>query len=135
MIFWPALPALVSLGVTLVADAAPTVAGMRWHRRVLVISAPVHDPKAAEQRRILDGWHRQAADRDISVVEVTGAHVTGASDDAAVLRNHYRLDAERFAVLLIGKDGNVALRSARPVAAERLQATIDAMPMRRAGEN
>ncbi len=87
-----------------------------------------------EQRRILGEWRRQAADRDISVIDLVGADVTGAGDGAAGLRKRYALKPGRFAVLLIGKDGHVALRSARPIAAERLQAVIDAMPMRRAGE-
>jgi len=33
-------------------------------------------------------------------------------------------------VVLIGKDGGEKLRSAQPITAERLFATIDAMPMR-----
>jgi len=36
-----------------------------------------------------------------------------------------------FAVVLVGKDGHQAFRSAQPVTAEDLCARIDAMPMRR----
>jgi hypothetical protein len=47
---------------------------------------------------------------------------------------HFPSSHAAFQVLLIGKDGHVALRSAEPVAAATLQSRVDAMPMRRAGE-
>lgn len=107
---------------------------MRWHRRVLLIAArEENDPKLALQRRLLAGWQRGAADRDLAIVTVVGSHVEGASDHAMELRRRFELPVG-FAVLLIGKDGNVAMRSAQPVAGDRLGSTIDAMPMRRAGE-
>ena len=40
--------------------------------------------------------------------------------------------AWRFTVVLVGKDGHVALRSHAPAVAARLFPVIDAMPMRRA---
>lgn len=114
---------------------APTMDAMRDHRRIVLIAAPGNgDPAAARQTAILAHWRKGADDRDISVVSVSGTEVTGAADDAATLRRRYRLEPARFQVLLIGKDGHVALRSVRPVSADRLQQTIDAMPMRRAGE-
>ena len=111
------------------------MAAMRGHRRIVLMATPgAGDPQAVEQRRILAGWKKEAAARDISLVELKGAEVTGAADDAAALARRYRLKPDRFEVLLIGKDGHVAVRSRQPVTADRLQATIDAMPMRQAGE-
>lgn len=134
---WPAVFVLAVIGgASAVHAAAPTIAAMRDHRRIILMAMPTpHDPLAVAQRRILAGWNRQAADRDISLVEVSGARVTGAADDAAALRRRYDLKSDRFEVLLIGKDGQIALRSSQPVAADRLQGTIDAMPMRQAGEH
>jgi DNA-binding LacI/PurR family transcriptional regulator len=121
--------------VSATGATAQTMASMQGHRRILLIAAPnPQDPQVVTQRQILSGWRQQAADRDISVVEVSGRQVTGAADQVAALRKIYRLTPGLFQVLLIGKDGHVALRSARPVAADRLQAIIDAMPMRQAGE-
>jgi hypothetical protein len=37
-------------------------------------------------------------------------------------------------VVLVGKDGHAALRRSEPIDASTLVATIDAMPMRRAGQ-
>jgi len=108
---------------------------MRWQRRVLVVAAPsARDPALAAQRNALRGWQRSAEDRDVQVVEVIGDRVSGARDAATALRARLLLSHERFGVVLIGKDGHVALRSGEPVLAETLQGRIDAMPMRRAGQ-
>jgi hypothetical protein len=134
-----ALLPLLALGPLLVASATvagvPSTSAMQGHRRVLLISWPGGKSAPAEnQRRILAGWKREADDRDVTFVELSGASVTGASDPAGSLRKRYRLSAEKFQALLIGKDGHVALRSAQPISAQTLQSTIDAMPMRQHGE-
>ncbi|NTS63628.1 DUF4174 domain-containing protein [Sphingomonas sp. HHU CXW] len=124
---------IVALAVA--AAGVPSVAEMKWQRRVLVVAAPSGgDPALAAQRNALRGWPRGAEDRDVQVVEVIGDRVTGARDAATALRARLRLPATRFALVLIGKDGHVALRSGEPVLAETLQGRIDAMPMRRAGQ-
>ena len=116
--------------------AAPaSLDASRSRRRILLVSAPSpNDRMAIAQRRIVAGWSAGAADRDLSLVEVFPAHVSGASDGAASLRRRYHLAPGAFQALLIGKDGHVALRSARPIPAVTLQGAIDAMPMRRAGQ-
>jgi hypothetical protein len=114
--------------------ASGSVADMKHHRRVLIIAAPTAgDATLAAQRRQLAGWRQGADDRDLSVVEVIGDHVSGATDAAAALRHRYDLPAAHFRAVLIGKDGHVAMREGQPIPADRLEATIDAMPMRRAG--
>ena len=121
--------------VTASAAAAPRLGDLRWHRRILVIAAPTSGVAAVdEQHRVLDGWRQGAADRDMSLIEIIGQQVSGVSDPADALRRHFALPADRFEVLLIGKDGHVALRSSHPIEAKTLQRAIDAMPMRRAGE-
>ena len=112
-----------------------TLSSMHWRRRILLVAAPSpSDPRALEQRRVFEAWGHEAIDRDLSLVEVSGSIVTGASDTAADLRRRYHFEPAVFQVVLIGKDGHVALRSPRPIAAAELQRRIDAMPMRRAGE-
>jgi len=69
----------------------------------------------------------------VVLVEISGEAVRGAADRAGDLRRRYGLRAGRFAVLLIGKDGHVALRREGVISAAQLQGAIDAMPMRRAG--
>jgi hypothetical protein len=127
------------LGIALILAALagatpPGIATLRGHRRIVLIAAPQGDPAAATQQAMIAQWHPGADDRDVWVVTVAGPVVTGAADAATMLRQRYRLNPARFQVLLIGKDGHVALRAAHPVTAARLQQIIDAMPMRRAGE-
>jgi hypothetical protein len=127
------LPLLAAM--SLIATDPGTMASMKWQRRVLLVSAPTHqDPKLAVQRRIIGSWKVAAADRDLSIVEVVGDKVAGATDPQAVLRRKYRLSTTGFTAILIGKDGGEKLRSATPISAAVLEDTIDAMPMRQAGE-
>lgn len=114
---------------------AQAIADLRWQRRVVVVSAPIAgDPALMTQRRALSGWHEGAAERDVTVVEIVGNAVNGVREPGSELRRRYGLDAERFGLVLIGKDGRVAFRSGEPVLAGQLEGRIDAMPMRRAGQ-
>jgi hypothetical protein len=125
-------PMHILLAVALAAS--PSIAQMRWERRVLIVAAPsAEDASLAEQRRVLAGWKAKGDDRDLTIVEVVGDQVRGASDSAATIRRKYRLPAT-FTAILIGKDGGEKLRSAKPFPAAALEATIDAMPMRKAGQ-
>jgi hypothetical protein len=111
--------------------AAPpvTIARMRWNARPLLVFGSAGDPRLIKQRAILAAQPEAVAERDVKVVEIVDADVRGTSEAAAALRARYRV-ADGFAVILIGKDGGEKLRSAEPIPAERLFATIDAMPMR-----
>ena len=124
------MPLLLAIALA----ASPTIAQMKWERRVLIVSAPTaEDPALAEQRRILAAWKTSADARDLILVEVVSDTVRGASDPAAALRRKYNLPST-FTAILIGKDGGEKLRSAKPFPAAALEATIDAMPMRKAGQ-
>jgi hypothetical protein len=114
--------------------AEPTMAQMQWHRRVLILSTPsAADPQYLSQQQALSVW-TGGEDRDLSVVRLEGNAVSGSREAAEKLRNRYRLPDTRFAVALIGKDGHVALRSPTALSGTQLEAVIDAMPMRKAGE-
>lgn len=116
------------------AMAAATVSDMRHQRRVLIVAAPSEtDARRNAQRAALDAMPKDLDDRDVTVVEVTGDTVRGATDSAAALRKRWRLPKAAFGVVLVGKDGHAALRRAEPIDRATLVATIDAMPMRRAG--
>jgi hypothetical protein len=121
--------------VSLMAAAPPSISAMKWEKRVLLVSAPdANDPSLNEQRRIIARWRAGAEERDITIVEVIGNDVAGASNAAATLRQRYRLPNTGFTVTLIGKDGGSKLRGTRPISAATLEEVIDAMPMRRGGK-
>ena len=123
----------MSILIAVALAASPTIAQMKWERRVLIVAAPsAEDASLAEQRHILAGWKVNGDDRDLTVVEVVGGEVRGAGESAAALRRRYHLPAA-FTAILIGKDGGEKLRSAKPFPTAVLERTIDAMPMRRAG--
>jgi hypothetical protein len=125
-----ALPALILVSRP---AAASTVAEMRDARRVLLVSAPDgQDAALRTQRDELARGREDARSRDLSVVEIVGDTVSGASDRAAALRAAYGVSPGRFTVVLIGKDGGVKRRSAEPISMSSLNETIDAMPMGRA---
>jgi len=126
--------ATVLMGAGTVSSSEPTMAEMQWHRRVLIVSTPLAaDPQFVAQQRALSQW-KGGDDRDVSVVRIEGDAVSGASETAAELRDRYRLAAASFSVALIGKDGHVALRSQNALTGAELEAAIDAMPMRKAGQ-
>jgi hypothetical protein len=127
-----AATALMEAGA--VPASGPTMAQMQWHRRVLIVSTPsATDPQFTAQRRALAQW-TGGDDRDVSVVVIDRDTVSGSSETAAALRIRYRLAPSIFAVALVGKDGHVALRRETPLTGPQLEAAIDAMPMRRAGQ-
>ena len=115
------------------AHDAVTLDTLRHHRRVLVVSARAGDPRLTLQRAALDGWRQGAADRDVSMIQIAGDTVTGVADAAADVRRRLRLTAGTFAVVLVGKDGHLALKADHPLSADELRASADATPMRRAG--
>ncbi|WP_174285576.1 DUF4174 domain-containing protein [Sphingomonas bacterium] len=119
----------------IVAPTAVSVAAMKGKRRVLILVGPAFDdPSLRKEQQALDGWRVQAAVRDVTMVVIVGDHIAGAADDAAAVRRHWNLPSDHFAMILIGKDGHEAFRTDNPVAAAVLTQTIDAMPMRRAGQ-
>jgi len=133
----------LSLTGSLAAAAAPAQVSQdwdevyAWHYRPLVIFAPTGDRAALEEQRAkLYGNEKEMEERDMVWVEVIGDNVryvlspqTGT--DADTLRERFDVSEEEFAVLLIGKDAGVKLRSPEPVTTDTVFALIDSMPMRR----
>ncbi len=139
----PALagPALAGPALAGPAPAGPAPAGqasvdaLRGERRVFLVCAPSpDDPRLVAQRSAIAGWREGARDRDVTIVQIVGDAVQGAGDAAGALRARYGLPPGSFTATLVGKDGHVALRSTEPLRGGDLDRTIDAMPMRRAGQ-
>jgi hypothetical protein len=102
------------------------LARYRWTARVLVVFAADPDSSdLAEQRRHIESLKDGAAERELVVVQPAAG-----SADAKVLEMQLGLGTEPFQAVLVGKDGGVKLRAAKPISALELMATIDAMPMR-----
>jgi hypothetical protein len=121
------MTALSTLIAALALQSAPTLEAMRWQKRVIVLFAA--DEAMARRQRALLTDAGGITERDLHLIEVIGDRVSGTSTPAAELRRRLKPEGT-FTLILIGKDGGVKLRSAAPVAQDRLFDVIDAMPMR-----
>lgn len=131
------------------ADAAPIgrapvdiveLGAYQWHNHVVLVLAPnEHDRAFIQQREALTGQEAGIADRDLVVGMLTDDaggeldDVVASPDAVSVLRTQLDAPKDQFAVVLIGKDGEVKLRQNTPITADTLFAVIDAMPMRQQG--
>jgi hypothetical protein len=120
-------------------SAAGTLAEMRGKSRPLLIFYPQYpgDPSlgrmVVRQRTSIDGHREELRDRDVVAI-----YVPIPADDAALqskdflggLRTQFHIEGQEFTVVLLGKDGGEKFRSHTPVTIEKLDALIDAMPMR-----
>ncbi len=128
---------IAALAVTIMAvKHAGALDQYAWTHRPLIVYAPASDaPELLEQRSMLSTVRDDIRERDIVLIEVighlaqtvVGPTATMSADD---LRSRHDVGADQFAVVLVGKDTGVKLRSDEPVAPHKLFALIDAMPMR-----
>ncbi len=109
----------------------------QWQHRILLVFAP--SPDSSQYRQQMQAWQTDAAgtgDRDLKLVQILGTgenQVDGRSINSASaerLRQQFGIPPEKFAVILIGKDGTEKQRSQTRVDLAMLFRTIDAMPMR-----
>lgn len=105
----------------------------RNSRRLLIFTPSTSSETYTEQHRLLRNHQPGFEERDLETVLVseTGDGFNITPDEAAELRGEYDVEAGRFTVVLVGKDGTEKFRSGDPVSANELFERIDAMPMRR----
>lgn len=133
---------IFAAGLMTVSDTAPSesvATSMEryiWKSRPLIIFTPgPGNPLLSAQREILDQRGDAFRDRDMILVAVVGDTVTingraARGLRADDLRARYQVDSKTQRALLVGKDGGVKLSSDTAFPADKLFATIDAMPMR-----
>ena len=126
--------ALVALALPAVAAEDPgfaprdaagvTLSDFLWQKLPIVVFADnPADPAFTEQLRLLESRWPELAERDVVVVTDT--------DPAAESEVRQALRPRGFALVLIAKDGTVALRKPFPWDVRELTRAIDRMPMRR----
>lgn len=130
-----------------VADVAPTsgrsqgvefkLSDYQYQHRILLVFAP--STGSSHYRQQIQAWQADAAgteNRDLKLVQILGtgeSQVDGqaiSSASAERLRQQFEITPEKFAVILVGKDGTEKQRSHTPIDLAVLFRTIDAMPMR-----
>ena len=96
----------------------------RWtHRPIVVFANSPEDVNYTRQIKMLESELNQLLVRDVVVLTDTNP------SEVSPLRESLR--PRGFALLLIGKDGQVKLRKPFPWSARELSRAIDKMPMRR----
>lgn len=111
------------------------------YRPVLVFSPSGSDPRIRKELAQLDDAADDMMDRNEMLVPIVAdGRGYAAPLDApaaqfsaaqmAALRARFHVSPSQFAVILIGEDGQAKLASGSPIAMERLNRVVDAMPMR-----
>ena len=118
-------------------QASKVLSDMLWQKRVLLVFAATNgDAQLHGFKRTLEARACGVDDRDMATVFITGAAALLAPDRsleegaAEVLRARYAVDADTFAVVLVGKDGGEKRRYAAPPNPDEVFSLIDTMPMR-----
>ncbi len=127
---------LVMLGLSL--QQSNPLNEYQWQNRlILVFNDSDSEVQAQKQLDKFAGLTPELQERDLLIFRIDDSQVSNGLDskvtdiEAASLRKSFDIDIEEFAVLLIGKDGGVKLRSEQVVSSQELFALIDGMPMRR----
>ena len=96
----------------------------QWKQRLLLVFAPsAHSASYLRQRAHYDLAGEGFRTRDLLFVSL----IPG---ETQVVRRQFEIGPDDFAVLLVGKDGGIKLRSEHPVSPDELFPLIDSMPMR-----
>ena len=109
----------------------------RWKNRLVFLFAP------SREHPLFDKLHRsiaiqkdEIADRDLVIFEILDSEPSRMDTSpldpqtAQYLREKFNVPRNRFAVILVGKDGGVKLNRQDQTRLEDIFALIDAMPMR-----
>ena len=113
-----------------------TLAQLHDQARPLLIFAPKPgDAQMGIQLRILNEHAAEAQERQIVPIALpyqspSPSDLQLSDADAEAARRKFHIGPQDFAVILLGKDGGAKLRSSRPLSMQKLNETIDAMPMR-----
>jgi NADH dehydrogenase [ubiquinone] 1 alpha subcomplex assembly factor 1 len=109
----------------------------RWKHRVLLVSAPApDDTDLVEVQKELAATRDEFADRDMVLVTLLDSGPSMAGDrelsvaETAAARAVLEIQADTFALRLIGKDGSVKLARDAAVPMPEIFSLVDTMPMR-----
>lgn len=116
--------------------AQPGLEDYEWDKRVLVIFEDEGAKQSWAQEALVMVGDKYFEERDMVVLRMGRDSVeplvgeASETIDPARLRRELGVGDKAFRAVLIGKDGDVKLRSSSPICAATLFSTVDAMPMR-----
>jgi hypothetical protein len=117
---------------------AGDLASMRGRFRPLLIfhadaqGQPSSDASVREQLAWIDAHQAELKARDVVVVPIPtkNGYAAFSPQEERSLQERFHVESGKFTIVLVGKDGGEKLRSHAPVTIGKLDALIDAMPMR-----
>lgn len=109
---------MIALGLMTTTASAPSA-----HRLVVVVGQP-SDARVTQQHAWLEQDAAALRERDVVVQDIAPEVARRERPELGVRSQ------TAFEVLLVGKDGGVKLRRAKPVETSEITALIDTMPMR-----
>ena len=117
--------------------AAAELSDYLWQRRPLLVFAPTEsDPRLVETVRSVEASRCDFADRDMVLGRIVSdgtstldGHIVDAGQ-AKRLMSEFGIGANKFSVVLIGKDGGEKLRVNAVPDLQAIYDVIDGMPMR-----
>ncbi|MEM6901834.1 MAG: DUF4174 domain-containing protein [Pseudomonadota bacterium] len=131
------------LAMTTAAQANPLAPFQGDYRPLLIFTRSPEDPSFQQQFIATSDSIDQLYERDMLRIHVlsaagqVGLHAKPAPQltadqlpTAEALQQRFRVGADDFVVILVGKDGGEKARWTSPVAMEEVYALIDRMPMR-----
>ena len=92
------------------------------HRSLLIFADNAHHSLAQKQLDLLNKDSAAVAEREVKVTVI---------EEKSSLYDKYKIKAEQFTVILVGKDGYEKYRCNKLLQMDDLFAIIDAMPMRK----
>lgn len=135
------IPALICLFASACTSAQPIESvdldKYKWKNRVLVLFAASDDDAAYERMKsALDDAQEDVDDRDLVLLEVVGNQcvvegVVAAEAACSTLRDRFGMSADKYGLMLLGKDGQIKLKGNESTSVHDVFGLIDTMPMRR----
>jgi hypothetical protein len=117
-----AMPILFGVITMTYGSNASPLDEFHWKSRILVVIARAGDPAAEAQRRIYESSAQGMSERAVILAEALDG-----SERSKQIRSQLSADGRLF---LVGKDGQTAISSDKPLSADYLFARVYAMPMR-----
>lgn len=131
------LPIILLFSMSVVPVAANPLTGYQWQHRLLLVFAPdLQHSQLQQLTRQLQQRDCELNDRDMLtgyILAKNHSRLAGKplpTEESDTLRQHYGIQLDQFAVLLIGKDGGEKYRLYEVPELEEIFALVDGMPMR-----
>ncbi len=117
-------------------NAMTSLDNYKWKKRLLLLFAPKEDAAYQKQIQLFKEQQVGSDERDLLIVQLLVEGISRIDSQpinpvlAAQIRERFKVEQQKFQVILVGKDGTTKRRDHSLVPPEVIFGEIDAMPMR-----